>query len=401
MDLLPNCEQGAFLGCRKHLTFARKPAFPCRCAFRPTLPGRVRAAFPTRVRLLRAAATGLALGGLTALILSASLLCTADTTSEKAASAGTPTPTAQAVQLPGPTTLGELGVRIAYARVDGTGVGTLVIEEPDGTRTEVVGAQGVFSGIAWSPDGTRVAFSFGPSFQEQDVYLVARDGSALRPVTHDGHSRRPTWTADGEAILFSHGDSASRGGPLATVSLAGDDLRPVGGDAQIDDPSVSPDGSLIAASYGPGSMALVAPASGAVQKVVQWLREAAPTYSSFSWSADGNALAGVIARGTALAVAVLTDHFTAQRQIGGAFLGAPPDPAWPHPSWSPDGSAVVVASADSGDIVVMDADAPTSAMPSDDAMAPVRVLIPAPPGTRLAYPAISPVQRPTQGNPNL
>ncbi|MCC6420020.1 MAG: PD40 domain-containing protein [Gemmataceae bacterium] len=356
---------------------------------------------PARVRVVRAATIGLGLGGLAALALSVGLLCSVDTASQKASPAATPTPTAEAVQLPGPTTLGELGVRVAYARVDASGRGILVIDEPDGTRTEVARAQGVFSGIAWSPDGTSLAFSFGPSAQEQNVYLVARDGSALRPLTSDGHSRRPTWTADGEAVLFSNGDAAARGGPLATVALGGADPRPLVADAQVDDPSVSPDGSLIAASYGPGSMALVTPASGAVQKVVQWLREAAPTYSSFSWSADGNALAGVIARGAALAVAVLTDHFTAQRQVGGAFLGAPPDPAWPHPSWSPDGSAVVVASAESGDILVMDADAPPSAMPSPDAMSPVRVLIPAPTGTKLAYPAIAPVQRPTQGNPNL
>jgi Tol biopolymer transport system component len=66
---------------------------------------------------------------------------------------------------------------------------------------------------AWSPDGERLAFSSdrdlpGPRFefiqvQLTEIYIVGRDGSALRRVTHaKGVAGTPAWSRDGRSVVY-------------------------------------------------------------------------------------------------------------------------------------------------------------------------------------------------------
>ncbi|HCG29385.1 MAG TPA: S9 family peptidase, partial [Chloroflexi bacterium] len=64
------------------------------------------------------------------------------------------------------------------------------------------------SGIAMSPDGSRVVFSLGPiakkgEYPEADLWLAETDGSGLRRLTtgesSDGQAR---WSPDGSLIAF-------------------------------------------------------------------------------------------------------------------------------------------------------------------------------------------------------
>jgi hypothetical protein len=352
------------------------------------LPGDAQLAL-NRVYLGIAAASALLL----ALVIAVSCAQSGGDTPASADAGPTPTPTAT---LPaGPErlpsyTVEDLGVSIAYARVDQSGTGTLVIETPDGKSHDVASAKGVFTGIEWSPDGQHLAVSFGPGLAQQDIYVLNADGTGQVQVTKDGHSRRPTWSPDGHTIAFSSGTAVQGQGPVFTIALDSPAATALTQDARHDNPSWSPDGSVIAVSREPGTLVLVSPANGAETRQFDLLRDSAPTYSSFSWSPDGTAIAGVVRRGDSLAMVVLSDSLTSQRQVGGAFLGNPPDPAAAHPCWVLGGTFLISASADTGDILLTDLKATPADMPSTADYAAVQVLIQAPAGTKLAFPAVAP-----------
>jgi dipeptidyl aminopeptidase/acylaminoacyl peptidase len=285
--------------------------------------------------------------------------------------------------------LADLGVRLAYARVDQRGVGTLVINLPDGRTTDVDAAKGVFTGITWAPNGQQIAASFGPSPEQQDIWVVDVTGQNLRQLTKDGHSRRPTWSPDGTTIAFTDAvDSGQGHGPISVMPSDGAGGSQLSKDARHDDAAWAPDGSSIAVSREPGTVVLLSPTTGAELQQVQLLRDSAPTYSSFDWSSDSAGLAGVVMRGTDLAIVMLNDHLTSQRQVGGAFLGSPSDPASAHPSWVPGFAKLIAASDETGDLLLVDALASPADMPSDAPYSPVQTLVAAPRGTKLAFPAV-------------
>jgi lysophospholipase L1-like esterase len=66
---------------------------------------------------------------------------------------------------------------------------------------------------AWSPDGTRIAFSTPsggegePAVVPSDIYVMNADGSGRRPLTaSDASVGEPTWSPDGRQIAYTRGD---------------------------------------------------------------------------------------------------------------------------------------------------------------------------------------------------
>jgi len=113
--------------------------------------------------------------------------------------------------------------------------------------------------IAWSPDGSQLAFSrwdFGECSKRSAIYVVNVDGSHERRITPWGFcDNHGDWSADGSWIVFERpGGSIFRVRPDGT-GLARVPLPTAGGRAFAGDVSWSPDGTnlvmLLFAPVGP------------------------------------------------------------------------------------------------------------------------------------------------------
>jgi len=90
-----------------------------------------------------------------------------------------------------------VGARLAYARVDGETDELFVIDPSDGRRTSLGTADGNMTAMAWSPDGTRIAYADGGS-----VYEVPVDGGE-RSLLADSFNEVVDidWSPDGTQIV--------------------------------------------------------------------------------------------------------------------------------------------------------------------------------------------------------
>lgn len=256
------------------------------------------------------------------------------------------------------------------------------------------------SGLAWSPDGSRLAFNYGGC--ETVLWLVDLDGNLRRL----GDGRGPAWSPDGALIAFAPnrpfapcaagcmGDPPSPGAwDLHVIEVDGGAPRPLGSDGATlagGSPTYSPDGALIAFS-GPlpepandpeqFQATYVADADGANRRLIA--RGAWP----FGWLPDGRLIVVEESHGSARAV----DLRTADTELlaGGATVEAvSPDGSRLlgyrfHPvtgatesmlldldgtvlaemagyavDWAPDGKAFVVVDLDVGTITIHAFDGP-------------------------------------------
>jgi hypothetical protein len=102
---------------------------------------------------------------------------------------------------------------------------------------------------AWSPDGSRIAFSRYAGGRSWEIHLINADGTNLVRVSPaGGHDENPTWSSDGSQIAFIHRRDTLIGGDDVYVMTADGTNRvrltyyfqPSMG------PAWSPDGSRIA-----------------------------------------------------------------------------------------------------------------------------------------------------------
>ena len=201
-----------------------------------------------------------------------------------------------------------------------------------------------FRGLAWSPDGTKLAFVFGePSVvflgntsvyvmdaASEEVRLLARCPAATGDPAGTCDDRNPlSWSPDGERIAISSWDS------LFIVDVATGDLTQITGcgscsyQGPAQEPTWSPDGDRIAFT---GNETLLSVASdGSATKTLVRSADAGISINGARprWSPDGSRLAFVADEG----MYVVNANGSGLRLL----VNHNPDIAFPSPTWSPDG----------------------------------------------------------------
>jgi dipeptidyl aminopeptidase/acylaminoacyl peptidase len=172
--------------------------------------------------------------------------------------------------------------------------------------------------VAWSPDGTQIAFVTTDAAEQPQLAVAAADGSGVRLVSHaHGPLDTPRWSPDAKRIAFLYSVGAPKNpgplnplardaGPLtstvyeqrlAIIAASGGEPALIGpADLNIYEYDWSPDGGrfVVSAAHGSGDdnwwiaeLDLIDAQSGAVTTLAKpRLQIASPR-----WSADGNRIA--------------------------------------------------------------------------------------------------------------
>ncbi|HET9724723.1 MAG TPA: hypothetical protein VFR44_12905 [Actinomycetota bacterium] len=182
----------------------------------------------------------------------------------------------------------------------------IAVMEPDGAYLRVLGPG---SEPAWSPDGSRIAFTRLIDDGSTGIYVMNADGSGVARLTtnEQGMDEGPTWSPDGRLIVFSRSEFVTLDpDPIASparrdlYAVALDGTEPtklLGGSTDDFSPAWSPDGSTIA------FVRMVDPAADGWARISQiWTvatdGSGASQVTTFdkgawrpAWSPDGSALA--------------------------------------------------------------------------------------------------------------
>lgn len=234
---------------------------------------------------------------------------------------------------------GFFATRLAFVRKDGD-INSLVIADSDGQNSQIAmrSKEPVIS-LAWSPDGTRLAYV---SFEQRDgiskpvVYVhTLASGRRVVVANERGSNSAPAWSPDGKrlaVVLTRDGNSQ-----IYTVSAEGGPLTRLSRSRAIDtEPTFSPDGQTIYFTSDRGGSAQVykvAASGGEPQRVTF----NGPFNARPQVSPDGKTLAYVTRREKLFRIAVL--DLTSQQET--VVSAGPKDDS---PSFAPNSKWIIYSS---------------------------------------------------------
>ena len=212
----------------------------------------------------------------------------------------------------------------------------------------------------WSPDGTRIAFAGRQPGKVWSVYVIPADGgSPERPVPGDRDTNDPTWSPDGNSLVFGRfpSDEPSGVGPmdLEIVDLRTDAISKVPGSEELWAPRWSPDGGHILAFSRTGDRLMLFDV-----KRQNWTELAKIGVGYPEWSREGDYIyfTGVPTGGQPARVfrVRISDHKLEQVVSLKDFRQAPGWGGWT--GLAPDDSPLLVRDAGTQDIYALDWEAP-------------------------------------------
>lgn len=138
------------------------------------------------------------------------------------------------------------GKRIAFSVADGENAEIYVANADGSGATKVTDTKYFLnSSPSWSPDGKRLAFVSNRAGSPQ-VYVMNADGSDVKRLTFQGnYNQTPAWSPRGDIIAFTARDERNAF-DLFTVEVATGKIKRLTQDAKNnEEPSFSPNGRLI------------------------------------------------------------------------------------------------------------------------------------------------------------
>jgi WD40-like Beta Propeller Repeat len=230
--------------------------------------------------------------------------------------------------------------------------GTVITENPDGTgrKTIVPLTPGVAVGAgepAWSPDGTKLAYS-SKIGGTGGIFVVHADGTGVTRVTNDPADGEPVWSPDGTKLAFIHVSTGRR--RLVTTNLDGSGLTVVTPNLarDADDPEWSPDGTRLTFSDFADVYVVNADGSNLADLTADAAEPGRADHPS--WSPDGTKIAYQYVS----SIKTIAPDGTGQTTLAGN-LGE----VW-EITWSPDGTKIAFAADISGplqeELFIMNAD---------------------------------------------
>jgi Tol biopolymer transport system component len=167
------------------------------------------------------------------------------------------------------------GRRIAFVKHAANGSSDIWIVDIDGTGAHALTSSSpeaplIHSYPAWSPDGTRIALSWGGAGQLR-LATVLVTGGALTPVTQSAASDvEPSWSPNGQFLVFARTASPAQS-DLRIVEVATRQVTPLFIGENSRRPAWSPNGDLVAFSGrmngGQADIYLVGVNNGALTRV--------------------------------------------------------------------------------------------------------------------------------------
>nr|WP_153867905.1 MULTISPECIES: DPP IV N-terminal domain-containing protein [Myxococcaceae] len=156
-----------------------------------------------------------------------------------------PVPLVQARQMLTGVAYSPDGSRIAYALAEGEGAHLYVAAADGSGKKRITDGFGINTSPSWSPDGRRLAFVSNRGGSPQ-VYVMNADGTGVRRLTFRGnYNQTPDWSPRGDLIAFTARDERNAF-DLFTVNVdTGVITRLTQDQGNNEEPSFSPNGRLI------------------------------------------------------------------------------------------------------------------------------------------------------------